>query len=134
MKATARRTPGRTFTHEIELRHHHLTVDEPDVNGGDDDGPSPLELLAASLASCTAVTLEMYARRKGWDLSHVEVEVDYELGDRGSPTTFQLVMRLPEVCTEEQIERLRVIARKCPVHRLLAGEVVFEERLELVTG
>jgi putative redox protein len=134
VKATVRRIPGRAFTHRVEIRHHHLTIDEPAVDGGDDEGPSPLELLAASLASCTAVTLEMYARRKGWDLSEIEVEADYTLGSRDEATTFKLVVRLPEACSEEQIERLRVIARKCPVHRVLGGEVAFEEQLELVAG
>ena len=131
MKATAHRT-GKTFTHRVDIRQHHLTVDEPPEHGGDDEGPNPQELLAASLASCTAVTMEMYAKRKGWDLGTVEVEVQYESAERGSPTTFKLALRLPSDCTEEQIERLQVIAAKCPVHRTLEGEVFFEDRIELI--
>ncbi len=128
MKATARRTG--TFRHVIDVRHHHLAVDEPLEEGGDDSAPDPQELLAASLASCTAVTIEMYARRKGWDLGYVEVECDYTPAERGSPTRFDLVLRLGEEATDEQVERLKVIAAKCPVHRTLDGEVMFRERVE----
>ena len=76
--------------------------------------------------------MEMYAARKGWDLGHVEVDVQYSPAERGCPTRFELVMRLPEDVPEEQLERLRVIAAKCPVHRALDGEVMFEERVERV--
>ncbi len=109
-----------------------MTIDEPPEHGGDDRGPSPQELLAASLASCTAVTLEMYAKRKGWNLGAVEVKVEYPSPERGRPTNFALTIRLPETCTDEQTERLLAIAAKCPVHRTLAGEVTFDERIELV--
>ena len=87
--------------------------------------PDPQELLAASLASCTAITMEMYARRKGWDIGHVEVEVQYSPAERGCPTRFELVLRLPDDLPAEQVERLQVIAAKCPVHRALDGEVMF---------
>jgi putative redox protein len=87
-------------------------------------------LLAASLASCTAITMEMYAGRKGWDLGHVEVDVEYTPAERGCPTKFELVLRLPADLPEEQVERLKVIAAKCPVHRALDGEVMFHERVE----
>jgi putative redox protein len=132
MKATARRTARNAFTHRIDIRGHQLLADEPPEHGGDDDGPSPQELLAASLASCTAVTMEMYAKRKGWDLGPVEVQCEYAPADRGCNTTFKLVMRLPSSCTQEQIDKLRIIAAKCPVHRTLDGEVSFDERIEIV--
>ena len=133
MKAIAHRTGPTTFTHRLDMRHHHLTVDEPPDLGGDDEGPSPQELLAASLAACTAITMEMYAKRKGWELGTIEVEVEYTPAERGSPTGFRLVLRMPKDCSAEQVERLRVIAAKCPVHRTLEGEVVFDERVELVS-
>ena len=131
MKATARRD-GTTFRHTVQVRDHQLAVDEPLDAGGDDAGPDPRELLAVSLASCTAITMEMFASRKGWDIGHVEVDVQYSPAERGCPTRFELVMRLPENVPEEQLERLRVIAAKCPVHRALDGEVMFEERVERV--
>ena len=132
MKAVARRTSSTSFTHRIEIRQHQLVADEPAEHGGDDDGPSPQELLAASLASCTAVTMEMYAKRKGWDVGPVEVQVEYTPAERGSPTKFELVLRFPSSLSPEQVERLTVIAAKCPVHRTLDGEVTFQERVEQV--
>ena len=135
MRALARQT--RNYTHDIEVRDHHLVADEPADAGGDDHGPSPQELLAAALASCTAVTMEMYAQRKGWDLGQVEVECSYTPAERGCPTRFDLVLRLPADASDEQVDRLKVIAAKCPVHRTLDGEVMFHElveRLELAAG
>ena len=131
MQATARRE-GTAFRHAVQVRDHQLTVDEPVAAGGEDAGPDPQELLAASLASCTAITMEMYASRKGWNLGPVEVAVEYSPADRGCVTKFELVLRLPEDLPEEHAERLRVIAAKCPVHRALEGEVLFQERIERV--
>ena len=131
MKATSIRSGG--LRQVITVRHHRLYSDEPQEQGGDDSGPSPQELLAASLASCTAITMEMYAQRKGWDVGDVEVACDYTPAERGSPTRFELVFRFPDTLSDEQVERLRVIAAKCPVHRTLDGEVMFEERVERVS-
>jgi putative redox protein len=131
MRATARRENG-TFKHEVEIREHELLADEPEENGGEDAGPSPQELLAASLASGTAITMEMYADRKGWDLGDLEVNVNYEPAQRGSPTKFQMEVRMPKELPEEQREKLMQIAAKCPVHRTLEGEVMFEETVDLV--
>ena len=130
MKATATRADG--FRHTVKIRHHELTSDEPVDAGGHDDGPSPQELLAGSLASCTATTMEMYAQRKGWDIGGVEVECDYTPAERGCPTRFTLVLKLPDRIPSDQVDRLRVIAAKCPVHRTLEGEVMFDERVERV--
>jgi putative redox protein len=131
MRVIARRNGGK-FQHDIEIRKHEVVADEPQQNGGDDAGPSPQELLAASLASCTAITIEMYARRKGWEIGDVSVDVDYEPAQRGSPTKFKMVLNLPKELPEEQRERLMQIAAKCPVHRTLEGEVMFEESVEVV--
>jgi putative redox protein len=129
MRAVARQREN--FTHDLKIGRHQLTADEPESTGGDDNGPSPQELLAASLASCTAITVEMYAKRKGWNIDGLEVDVDYTPAERGSATNFKLVMRMPAHLSEDQVERLQVIANKCPVHRTLEGEVVFDERVEL---
>jgi putative redox protein len=131
MKAIATRSGS--LRQAIRIRDHQLTIDEPTDKGGEDTGPSPQEMLAASLAACTAITMEMYAKRKGWDVGDVEVSCDYTPAERGCPTRFNLVTRFPDTLTEEQVERLRVIAAKCPVHRTLEGEVMFDERVERVT-
>ncbi len=132
MKATARHLSGSAFTHQVEIRGHQLLADEPKDQGGDDDGPSPQELLAASLASCTAITIEMYSKRKGWDLGPVDVKCEYTPAERGCPTKFRLDFNLPAGVTDEQIERLKIIAAKCPVHRTLDGEVIFEDHIHVV--
>ena len=131
MRAISRRVDGRLRQH-IEIREHELTADEPEDHGGDDAGPSPQELLAASLASCTAITMEMYAVRKGWEVGDITVDVDYEPAQRGSPTRFVMEVKLPKELPEDQRERLMQIAAKCPVHRTLEGEVMFEETVELI--
>jgi putative redox protein len=129
MRAIARRNGF--FKHDVEIRHHELVVDEPESTGGDDAGPNPQELLAASLATCSAITVEMYADRRGWDIGEVTVDVNYEPAQRGSPTRFEMVVGFPKEMPENQRERLMQIVAKCPVHRTLEGEVMFEERLEL---
>jgi putative redox protein len=129
MRAVARQREK--FTHDVKAGDHNVVVDEPEESGGNALGPSPQELLAASLASCTAVTMEMYAQRKGWDVSGLLVDCRYTPAERGCPTRFELVMTMPPHLDEDQIERLRVIAAKCPVHRTLEGEVAFDERVEL---
>ncbi|MDX6697316.1 MAG: putative redox protein [Solirubrobacteraceae bacterium] len=132
MRATARRRRTNALQNDIRVRDHMVVADEPLDAGGDDMGPSPQELLAASLASCTAITMEMYAQRKGWDIGPVEVDCEYSPAERGCPTRFQLVVRLPGGMDDEQVKRLMQIAAKCPVHRTLDGEVMFDERVELV--
>jgi len=127
--AVARRRKG--FEHEIEIRQHRLISDEPQDNGGTDAGPTPTELLAAALASCTAITIEMYAGRKEWELGAVEVAVDYEEPKADSPASFDVRIKVPAELSDEQRERLLVIAGKCPVHKTLAAaDVKIEDDLQ----
>ena len=99
MNASAHRISA--FRHVVKVRQHRLNRDEPVDQGGDDAAPTPQELLAASLASCTAVTMEMYADRKGWDLGAVEVECEYTPAERGCPTKFTLTLRVPSNLSDE---------------------------------
>lgn len=130
--AVARRVGSGGLKHNVEAGGHKLTSDEPERLGGTDAGPSPEELLAASLAACSAITLEMYANRKGWDVGDVVVEVGYEPAQRGSPTRFAMAVKLPKELSEDQRAKLMQIVAKCPVHRTLEGEVMFDEKLELI--
>jgi putative redox protein len=130
VRVVARRTEG--FAHEIDIEGGHtLVVDEPIDAGGTDTGPRPTQLLAASLAGCTAITVEMYADRKGWDISSIEVDVDL-VYDGPMPSNYAVSLKLPPELSEEQRQRLLVVAGKCPVHKLLVGEasVTVTERLE----
>jgi putative redox protein len=132
MKVVARRLQG--FAHEIDIEGGHtIVVDEPAELGGTGTGPSPGRLLAAALVSCTAVTIEMYAERKGWDVDGVEVEVDATY-DGHTPTAYEVTVRLPAGLDEEQRSRLLVVASKCPVHRVLTGEatVTISDRAEVL--
>ncbi len=132
MKVVARREEG--FAHDVEFEGgREIVVDEPASAGGTDKGPSPTQLLAASLAGCTAITLELYAERKGWDLGALEVEVDYT-SEREAPAGFEVVLRLPASFDEDQRQRLLKIAAKCPVHKVLANEgtIAISERAETI--
>jgi putative redox protein len=137
MKVVARRKVNGAngisgFAHDVEIEGgHKLVIDEPLEAGGNDGGPSPTRLVAASLAGCIAVTIEMYAERKGWDVGRVEVEVEVAY-ESFAPLSFAATLRLPPELSEEQRARLLVVARKCPVHKLLTGEtpVVVSDRIE----
>src|SRR3954452_9087204 len=132
MKAVAHRSRSDRYRHDIRIRDHVVSADEPRDTGGDDTAPNPQELLAASLASCTAVTIEMYDARKGWDVGEVEVSAEYLPAARGCPTSFRTLLRFPEHLSDDQVARLRQIAAKCPVHRTLDGEVMFAETVERI--
>lgn len=120
-RAIARRRDG--YTHDVTVDDHHkLVVDEPEEVGGKDAGPSPSRLLAASLAACTAITMEMYADRKGWDIDDVEVEVDIDY-EGHTPKAFDVAIRVPKELSDDQRDRLLVIAKKCPVHQALTHEI-----------
>jgi len=130
VKVVARRREG--FAHDVEIEGRHaLRVDEPTTVGGTDSGPSPTRLVAAGLAGCTAITIEMYAKRKGWEVGKVEVDVDVTY-EEFSPLSFTVTLRLPAELSDEQRARLLVVARKCPVHKLLVGEtpVVVSNQIE----
>src|SRR3954465_13510616 len=114
MKAVAHRSRSDPYPPHIRIRDHVVSADEPRDAGGDDTAPSPQELLAASLASCTAITMEMYAARKGWDVGEVAVSAEYPPAERGCPTSFKIVLRFPEHLSDDQVQRLRQIAAKCP--------------------
>ncbi len=130
MRVAVRRIDG--YAHEVDLEGRHgFVVDEPAAAGGTDTGPRPTQLLGASLASCIAITMEMYARRKQWEIGAVEVAV--EIGYEGPvPRSFDVSVHLPAQLDAEQRQRLLTIATRCPVHKILAGEatVTVADRLE----
>jgi putative redox protein len=105
---------GEGYATESSARDHHWPADVPLAEGGADAAPTPEELLLGALGSCTAMTLRMYAARRGWPLSGVTVELVGPKVDR--------IERRIEVAgdlTDDQIRRLLEIAEKCPVHRIL---------------
>jgi putative redox protein len=132
MRVVARRRSG--YAHEVETdTGHTVVIDEPADEGGNDEGPQPTRMLCAGLAACTAITVEMYADRKGWDVGDLEVEVEADLvGTSGGSSTFNVLLKLPEALDAGQVERLLTVAAKCPVHRALKHDVEFIDRVERV--
>jgi putative redox protein len=101
---------------------HTLIADEPADVGGGDAGMSPYNLLLASLASCTAITLRMYIDRKMWTISEVTVNLQMFRNPNGIFIESKLSFK-GEV-THEQMKRLITIADACPIHKILAGNIV----------
>ena len=126
MKVSAKRRKG--LAHSLTAAHHTLIADEPPDHGGTDTGPRPTQLLALSLASCTVITIEMYAERKEWHVDDLTVEVDYAI-DPGGTSRFDVALQLPSALSDEQVEKLRTIAAKCPVHRVLKGNVEIKDEV-----
>lgn len=120
------------YTTQMKVGNHYMLADEPESIGGNDFGPTPYDLLSAGLSSCTAITVQMYVRRKGWDLKNIEVHtsyakqhaVDCEHCDEDSAKidTFRRSIKLEGDLDEKQIKRILQIADKCPVHRTLHSE------------
>jgi putative redox protein len=98
----------------VTLGRHSLTCDEPPALGGQDAGPGPSALLAASLAACTAITLRMYAERKQWPLEGVECDVHYTRSKEEPPVIVR-TLTLKGALTEEQRSRLADVAERTPV-------------------
>jgi putative redox protein len=109
------------FTTEIHVRQHALRGDEPPDKGGADLGPTPKELLLGSLGACTGITLRMYAKRKGWPLTGVSVELALEAEAQKPAIDCRVALHGP--LAPEQRERLLQIAHACPVHKMLTGGV-----------
>lgn len=116
------RSVGDGLAVDCEARGREQRADEPREMGGEDTGPTPVELALMALGSCAVITARMYARRKGWPLESAEARVF------GAPgLTVELTLRGP--LDEAQRARLREIADRCPVHRMLAEGVPVETTL-----
>jgi putative redox protein len=136
----AQERPGTPpYAVDILAGRHRLAADEPREVGGGDAGPDPYELLSSALAACTAMTIRMYARRKGWELGPLRVAVRHgkvHAADcaacetvGGKVDRFERVIEVEAGLSAEQREKLLEMADKCPVHRTLHGEVEVLTRL-----
>ena len=119
-------TLGDRYATSMKARTHTFAADEPEEVGGADTAPEPLELLMGSLASCTAITLRMYAQRKAWPLEGIDVQVHYT--SKPSPS-FVKHITMRGTLDDRQKARMLEIAELCPVAKLLRTGVAMESRL-----
>lgn len=127
------------FTTQLKVGNHYMLADEPSSFGGNDYGPSPYELVSAGLSACTVMTIQMYAKRKGWEVSNVEVHTSYSKShaedcencetNSAKIDTFNREIKLTGSLDEKQIQRLLQIADKCPVHKTLHSRTQVITRL-----
>ena len=132
-------TPGGSFKTSLVMGEHKALADEPTSVGGSGLGPTPYDYLLAALGACTTMTVQMYAQRKGWKLDNVKVSLahrkehktDCETCDE-KPVKVDVIEKQIEFIGDldaEQIERLKEISSRCPVHRTLLNEIQIETTL-----
>lgn len=130
MNTISAKIDTRLYRTEITSASGNIVIaDEPKEMGGKNLGFSPSELLASSLASCTLITLRMYINRKQWDVSEINVKVDFE---RDSEQNVSLFTRKIEVIGEvddKQRQRLETIANSCPIHKTLTHSIEIKTKL-----
>jgi putative redox protein len=129
-----------TFRTEIEAGAHSIIADEPKAAGGNDEGPTPYDLLASALGACTSMTLHFYAKREKIPLEGVEAVITNDrmyakdcadcVTTAGYLHRFDVKLKLLGDLTPEQREKLLGIARRCPVYKTLTSEIRIEEALE----
>ena len=127
------------FKNQIDIGPHRLMADEPVAVGGTDQGPGPYELLCAALGACTSMTVSMYARRKGWPLASVRVQLRHGKvhaedcaeceSKKGMVDVIERDIQLVGELSDEQRQRLLEMAGKCPVARTLTSEIRIHSRL-----
>ncbi|MCB2409787.1 OsmC family protein [Hymenobacter lucidus] len=120
---TGRSGPEPYLTRISSDTGHELLADEPLDNGGHNQGPTPGELLAASLSACVCITVRMYATRKQWPLTGLEAQVSFERNEQHTVTQLSCVLQLQGELSEEQRLRLLRVAELCPIHKTLMGAV-----------
>lgn len=124
---------------EIKSRDHIYYADEPVSAGGEDSAPTPTEMAMGALGACIAITMKLYAERKGWDLQSVDIDLDFERfrgsdypryeGDERYIHEIRKGITLHGDLTPEQVDRIKEIGGKCPVHRLIATPSFFVEKV-----
>jgi putative redox protein len=115
----------------ISSETNQLIADEPISDGGTDLGFSPVELLAGALASCTSITLRMYADRKEWNIDEIKVDVQFSRDTTTNSASFQRTISYVGNLETAQEERLIAIANACPVHKTLSGTISIATSLKL---
>jgi putative redox protein len=107
----------------LHFDKHLIFADEPENVGGADSAPTPKELLISALGACTAITLRMYADKKGWNLEEAKVNLNIEFDKTNNKTNIQREVILKGELSEEQCQRLLQVANACPVHKILTNPI-----------
>ncbi|MCJ0741400.1 OsmC family protein [Pedobacter montanisoli] len=116
---------------EVIAGENHLITDEPVKNGGGNKGFNPYEILATSLASCTAATLRMYIDRKGWNIPEINVEVELENYPHIQTAQFTRTISFGNAVIEPGWDdKIHKIAQACPVHKILNGNIEIQTLLD----
>lgn len=118
---------NKNYLAEAKMRNHFSAIDQPVSDGGDNNGPTPVEYLLTAIGSCVAITLRMYAARKKWDVGEVTVNVS-QLKDEQGPYLTEEISFGKEI-TENQRKRLLVFAGKCPVAKMVKGETRIDSKI-----
>jgi putative redox protein len=118
------------YVTELTTTRHHLIADEPEDKGGSNAGPAPGEFLRLAIASCTAITLRMYADRKQWNVDEINVQVSSKT--TSGKTIFNRSIEIKGNIDEAQRERFLQIADSCPIHNTLTHPIEIETGLTMV--
>lgn len=127
-RVTANYDSGK-LRHILRAGEHTVYSDVEVEAGGEDSAPSPHELLAMALASCTSITTRMYAQRKQWPLENTETSVEIERVSVTNTEVFKRTVKFIGNLDDEQRDRLLDIANKCPVHKALSGKIEIHTEL-----
>ena len=127
-----------TYSTYMSVNNHNLIADEPESAGGNNLGPDPYDYLLASLGSCTAMTVRMYARRKKWQLEEVSIKLNHKKihakdcedceSNEGKIDYIEEEIEFKGDLSDEQRKRLEEISKKCPVHKTLKSEVIIKSK------
>jgi len=124
MAVTVKASLGKTkYYTEVTAGENKIITDEPIDKGGQNKGLNPMEILATSLASCTAATLRMYIERKEWDVENIHVDVELENFPLTKRAVFKRDISFEGILDGEQLKRLHTIADACPVHKILTNDI-----------
>ncbi len=130
MKTVSAAIGTQLYKTEIQAKNHIITANEPESVGGQNLGLTPTELLESSLAACSAMTIRMYANRKEWDLQQVIVNVGFKRNITTQTVTFKKEIELIGNLDDEQRQKLLQMGSKCPIEKMITGEIVVESALK----
>lgn len=121
------------YTNDIYTYDHHIIVDEPEPMGGQNLGAKPTELLLGALGSCMSITLRMYAEQKDIPVDHIRVHLKREVATKTSPPKILVLVELQGALNAGNIKRMNAIAKRCPVHKLITGELLVEHEVTVTS-